>query len=444
MTRLAWRNDADGFAFVNSWSFDANERSVLAGLANSVAAPAAAALVGTIFPEPTVVAAVFAAATAASTYPLAGPLPTYGMCGGMAYLCLDHWLARQPLPRGAHPGDQPARGLPVPTLLRDLIWRRLLDSLGPGNVLRRTVEWSLLLNQVPPWLGGGAGALLARTRAELAILRARIDAGRPVPIGLIYFGRNVWDQHQILVYGYVDTGPGTINLLVCDSNAPHRYGETGHDRVFLNLNGPALVATSPSDTTTTPPTRLAGFFCSDYVSMPLPGGLAAGYGGFLRWPGDGRVFQVVDGARMPVASPAELAALGGDFSVVRTADLPFSSTTPSRPRDGALFRERSSAPVFLYQGGAPFHIPDPDWLMRFGGWGPVRVVPDGTLAAFAGPPDEQTLLREWNDPRVWRILSGQRRWVTSPAVLARFGGFGSVRLVPDGALAGIPEGLPLF
>lgn len=40
-------------------------------------------------------------------------------------------------------------------------------------------------------------------------------------------------------------------------------------------------------------------------------------------------------------------------------------------------------------------------------------------------------------------MSGQRRWVTSPAELAKYGGFPTVRLVPDGALNSIPVGPPL-
>ena len=109
----------------------------------------------------------------------------------------------------------------------------------------------------------------------------------------------------------------------------------------------------------------------------------------------------------------------------------------------ALFRERSSANVVLYAGGAPFPITNTTWLNRFGGAGRVRVVPDGTIAAFNGLPDEGTLLREWSDARVWRIMSGARRWIRTPDELENWGGFPSVRIVPDGALAGIPIGQPL-
>jgi hypothetical protein len=58
-------------------------------------------------------------------------------------------------------------------------------------------------------------------------------------------------------------------------------------------------------------------------------------------------------------------------------------------------------------------------------------------------PDEGTLLREWSDPKVYRIMGGVRRWVTTPTELGKYGGFPSVRLVPDGALAAIPQGAVL-
>ena len=107
-----------------------------------------------------------------------------------------------------------------------------------------------------------------------------------------------------------------------------------------------------------------------------------------------------------------------------------------------MLRERSSAPIFLYQGGSPFQLPDPTWIARFGGTQAVRLVSDGSLAAFVGLPDEGTLLREWSAPEVFRIMGGQRRWVPNPEELATYGGFPSVRTVPDGALAAIPQGPP--
>ena len=433
MPVLAWRNDADGFAFVNDWTVDAAERAALTGLAQPLV-PAVVATVAAIIPDPILLIAV---AVAASTYAAFGPLSNYGMCGGMAYSALDHWNVRVPLPRGANFGDQPARTAVAPTAIRNSLWARLLDSLGPGGVLKQTLEWSLFLNQVPAFAGGGAQGLRNRTLPEWDKVRSHIDAGRPWPIGLVYAGRNVWDQHQILVYGYENTGPSQGKLFVYDNNAPSQFGSTGHSEVTLDFRGPTLVATSPSDSGN----MLAGFFCSNYFPAP-PVGMAKQFGEFLGWTGDARIWMVTDGARMPVANPAELSALSGTTADVRMTGSAFAPQTV-RPRDGACFKERSTDPVFVYAGGAPFWIPDPTWMERFGGFGQMRAVPDNTLAAFNGLPDEGTLLREWSDPKVWRITGGFRRWVTSPAELGKWGGFTSVRVVPDGALAPIPVGQPL-
>jgi len=67
-------------------------------------------------------------------------------------------------------------------------------------------------------------------------------------------------------------------------------------------------------------------------------------------------------------------------------------------------------------------------------------VPDKTINAFAGLPEEGTLLREWSDAKVYRMMSGKRRWVTTPVELQKWGGFPSVRVVPDKALNAIQAG----
>src|SRR5947209_2528029 len=160
MPTLAWRLDVDGFAFSNSWSLDVTERATLAGLATAVV-PAAVAAVSLVIPDPITLAILTGTLTAAAHGYLAlGPSPAIGLCGGMAYASLDHWIVRAPLPRGANRSDQPARTGAAATTLRNLLWQRLIDSLTFGGVLQRTLEWSLLLNQIPGFLGGGAGRLL--------------------------------------------------------------------------------------------------------------------------------------------------------------------------------------------------------------------------------------------------------------------------------------------
>jgi hypothetical protein len=131
--------------------------------------------------------------------------------------------------------------------------------------------------------------------------------------------------------------------------------------------------------------------------------------------------------------------LRGDYYVY--VELDKLGASPTYP-DGSVVRETSRPEVYVVQGGAKFWIPDPAVLLSFGGWAAVRVVPDGELAAegIGDIPVDNTLLKELNDPVVWRIENGEKRWVVSPTVLARYGGWAAVRLVPDGATRRFPQG----
>src|SRR5689334_6407887 len=334
MPVLAWRNDADGFAFANSWTFDAAERATLNALADPII-PAMLSTLAPLFPLPD---PFFWAglAAAAKTYITLGPLPGYGLCGGMAYTALDHWRVRVPIPRGANNGDQPSHAVPVQAAIRTLLWKRLIDSLTVGGVLEKTLEWSLLLNQIPRELGGGAEALKNRTLEEWTQLRAHIDAGQPWPIALVCTTRDVWNQHQILVYGYENTGDNQGKLFIYENNSPSQFGDASPRELALDFRGPTLIAEAPSGAG-----MLAGFFCSNYQQAP-PIDEARHYGEFLSWTADPRTWMVTDGVRMPLASGAELSALGGTAQDVRATASGFIPTT-IRPRDGALLRERSSS-----------------------------------------------------------------------------------------------------
>ena len=149
MPILAWRTDADGCMFENSWTFDARERAALSALV----APTLAGIIpllGLAFPpilaDPLLQTAI---AAAAQSYLAFGPLPGYGMCGGMAWSSLDYWLAKSQLPSGATRFGQPQHTPASQAAVRDMIWQRLIDSLTTGGALSKTLEWSLILNQIP-------------------------------------------------------------------------------------------------------------------------------------------------------------------------------------------------------------------------------------------------------------------------------------------------------
>jgi len=118
--------------------------------------------------------------------------------------------------------------------------------------------------------------------------------------------------------------------------------------------------------------------------------------------------------------------------------------TGTRYPDGSVLREPSDPNVYVVFGNAKFWVPDPPTLQRlYGGWGVVQIVPDGSLSPLDSVSDDGTILKEEHDPYVWRIQAGQKRHVTTPSVLARFGGWGLVRTVPDGSLVLLPVGAPI-
>jgi hypothetical protein len=123
----------------------------------------------------------------------------------------------------------------------------------------------------------------------------------------------------------------------------------------------------------------------------------------------------------------------------------YGFTAPFGLTNGRVFRDLSSAPVFAIVGGAKLWITSP-WELEtyFGGWGNVTVVADGVAAAIGDLPFNGTVVRETSRPEVKVMENGRDRWITSPAVLDRYGGWGVVRLVPSGSLAPIPDGSPIY
>jgi hypothetical protein len=136
--------------------------------------------------------------------------------------------------------------------------------------------------------------------------------------------------------------------------------------------------------------------------------------------------------------------LRGVYSIFLQVERLNGNGGPATWPDGSVVRESSDPAVYVIFGNAKFWVSDPRILDRlYGGWGVVRVTPDGSLATLDSTPDDGTILKEENDPFVWRIEGGQKRHVTTPALLSGFGGWAMVRIVPDGSLALLPVGAPI-
>jgi hypothetical protein len=132
-----------------------------------------------------------------------GPVryPGGGVCGGMVFTALDHFLAGAPLPAG-DPDD-----------LLPHLWRRLLASWNlPFGVLRY-YDWQRRPQQRVNEL----------TAAEWPRIKACLDAGLPAPLGLVqadgWHPRRLPLHHQALAVGYELDGDA-VTLGCYDPNWP--------------------------------------------------------------------------------------------------------------------------------------------------------------------------------------------------------------------------------
>lgn len=126
-----------------------------------------------------------------------------GLCGGMVFAALDYWHAGRTPPEG-----RPALGTPV----YSYIVRRLLDSWRlPGGVARY-YEWMGMPDLDSPGFQLFGRPLLTRRgiayrtiNDEWPGIRAELDRGSPVPLGVITVAsrqpRDLALNHQVLAYG---------------------------------------------------------------------------------------------------------------------------------------------------------------------------------------------------------------------------------------------------
>jgi hypothetical protein len=142
-----------------------------------------------------------------------GPIPVgnaaNGLCGGMVLAALDLWIARMAPPSDVEP---PRAGTPM----FDYLLRRLIASWDlPFGGLRYLV-----------WQSMTAGALGERTAREWEVVRARLDRGEPVPLGVIRVHSldpvRVGENHQLLSYGYEPSSDRGVRVFVYDPNHPFR------------------------------------------------------------------------------------------------------------------------------------------------------------------------------------------------------------------------------
>lgn len=134
-----------------------------------------------------------------------------GRCGGMSYVSLDHYFGSVPVP--------------------DLTDLPALDTLLGAWIVRRQIH--SLVNQGPRFAERMFNPFGRRTRTLFArclpggrdfhLLRRSIDAGRPVPLGLVAPKLGLTDtHHQVVAIGYEvrGSGPDAVRVQTYDPNYP--------------------------------------------------------------------------------------------------------------------------------------------------------------------------------------------------------------------------------
>ena len=348
---------------------------------------------------------------------------TGGRCGGMAAASMDYWYAGLGMPDN--------RSLPQDgTLLADYVYDRLMDTFVDNGL--KFVQYATSLDH-PTWLRGKGVARMTR-EDELPKLKARLNSGQPVLLGLTQ-ARDVTQlghDHQVVAYGWEQDSRYTY-VLVYDNNNP---GVEVRIRL-TTVDDPAERAITGSNGKT-----WRGLFVGSY-SRKTPSWLANGR--LLHDSTDPRINVIRGGAAFWIPSPAELDAGGYHWADVVAAKPGSMAHVSTCPGNGTLVRERGTDGVYVVYGGKAFGIPSPAWMDTLHlDWNAVREIPLGSLAGLRSTPRDHALLREQSSAPVWYAEGGRLRHVTSPDVMTRLGlEWGCVHVVPDGALAGLPVGTPL-
>jgi len=158
-----------------------------------------------------------------SGYPLPFSIPNlphlsavekaYGLCGGMSSAVYDFLLVGRSIPVNT---TAPGQG----SLLQQYLYRRQVDTFGAfGEYIAKFAQWMVLPEETI--LG-----TQKRTYDEFEEIRAKLDDGNAVVLGLVYVGGGdtfeIWKNHQVLAYAYSEISATTIDVNIYDPNYPHR------------------------------------------------------------------------------------------------------------------------------------------------------------------------------------------------------------------------------
>jgi hypothetical protein len=376
MSRTRFRPETDGFAFKNTWTFDSTEIATLTNLVTDavgaieiilspiiVAAlgPALAAEAGVPFIGPWLVYETIKKANDAIVDKIVGAIDAnpYGLCGGMAFASSDYFLKGWVVPRGTGPNDQPQRTSATGTALRDYIWSRLIKSIEDN--VGTFLQWMAVLH----FEGGPGGTWLRNHSAsQLTTLKARIDGGTPVTIGLIGTTWNPLDNHQVLCYGYEHNADGTTTLFLYDNNAPGVESTTK-----LDFSGSELSAVESASSSKRGPLR--GFFCTTYGSKMPPVAVVLRSGLTITPPDTGvneAVTASATAANIGFHASPQLQLLLADSTGTTEAE----EATPASIAEGAA---HSYAPHISFNKSGVHHVKIVAYLGTFAGISITKLLP---------------------------------------------------------------------
>jgi len=214
--------------FANSFPFDADERIFLRESFKSLMVSGAA--VGVLFFGIGIVLVPLALLLTRRIFER-NLSPVYGLCGGMCFAALDCHRVGIPMSRLFGRLERPMPGSP----LHRYLWKRQLDSWASDGL--RFVVWLVFLNHVPARrpFGGGAAWLKRRSQREWRKLKAFLDAGQPMPIGLVRDRKNLYDNHQVVALGYDEVDDTHARIRIYDPNCPG-----GESTIELHFQADAL------------------------------------------------------------------------------------------------------------------------------------------------------------------------------------------------------------
>jgi hypothetical protein len=190
-------------------------------------------------------------------------------------------------------------------------------------------------------------------------------------------------------------------------------------------------------------------------------------GDLIKGPSDPAVFLVRDGVRRRVPDEAtflsrwtweQIKAVPQEAvdAIPRGPDLPSVAKPPVPAAEGDLIKAPYLPEVFLVEGGRRHRIPDEATFLSRWTWDQVKTVPDETivmtprgpdLPSVAAPPAvvvEGDLIKAPDDPAVFLVREGIRRWIPDEATFLTRWSWDWVRTLPREAVDAVPRGPDLI